>query len=305
MRAKKILLTIALIFVAMFSLCGCASVQYLRTINGNGSIVDKLVISLDESKINKAGSTLTQVKSYINADFISFKEHIDSWKGYFDVGEYPELALRLETGITVHTTETQNELTFSVEFSDWQMFGLFYGIVTVDGQEFEKAMTDVGPFLSEMLLNEYGTGDLGIFLYKYSRVEDQGFIKNLQNVENDEYVDFTTLYNNYRALTNNHYDLSDIEISQVFTYPDTKLYGNADESEEYKGLNFMYWNLSDKGEDFKMEIYKVAPRVVPWYVVALVVATGVVVFLLFRIRKNAKNKVTVRVTKEEVERSGE
>ncbi len=299
------LLAIALVFVAMFSLCGCASVQYLRTVNGNGSIVDKLVVSLDESKINKAGTTLTQAKSYVLEDFKNFREHIESWKECFDVGEYPELALRVQTGITVNQTETQNELSFSVEFSDWQMFGLFYGIVTVDGQELEKAMTDVGPFLSEMLLNEYSTGDMGIFLYKYSRVQDQGFIKNMQGVENDEYVDFDTLYANYRNLTNNHYDLSDLEVSQVFTYPDTKLYSNADESEEYKGLNLMYWNLSDKDEDFKMEIYKVAPKVVPWYVVALVVSTGVVVFLLFRMGKNAKNKVTVRVTKEEVERSGE
>lgn len=305
MRAKKMLLTVALIFVAMFSLCGCASVQYIRTIDGNGAIMDKLVVSLDESEINKSGTTLTQVKSYILEDFGDFKEHIDSWKGHFDVGEYPELALRLETGITVNISETKNELTFSVEFSDWQMFGLFYGIVTVDGQEFEKAMTDVGPFLSSMLLGEYGTGDMGIFLYKYSRVDDEGFIKNLQNVEGDENLDFTTLYNNYRALTNNHYDLSDLEISQIFTYPDTKLYGNADESEIYGGLNLMYWNLSDKDDDFKMEIYKVAPKTAPWYGVALIVATVVVVILLFRIRKNAKNKVTVRVTKEEVERSGE
>lgn len=305
MRAKKILSTIALIFVAMFSLCGCASVQYIRAIDGDGVIIDKLVVSLDESKINKSGTTLAQVKSYILDDFNDFKEHVDGWKGYFDVEEYPELALRLETGIIISQTETKNELTLSVEFSDWQMFGLFYGIVTVDGQEFEKAITDVGPFLSSLLLGEYGTGDLGLFLYKYSRVEDEGFIKNLQKVENDEYLDFTTLYNNYRTLTNNHYDLGDLEISQIYTYPDTKLYSNADESEVYGGLNMMYWNLSDKSEDFKLEIYKVAPRVIPWYVVALIVATAIVVFLLFRIRKNAKNKVTVLVTKEEVERSGE
>lgn len=317
MRAKKIITTLVLMVVALVSLCGCAEIKYIRAVDGRGVIIDKLVVTLDESKINKSQKTLGEVSNKISQDFNEFIIMVNEWKESFNHSEtYSELYERLKTGILVNRENTSTrELTLSIEFSDWQMFGLFYGIVTVGGEEVEGAMADVGPFLSNLLLGQYGTSDMGIFLYKYSRVTDEGFIKNLQGLPVDQNCtfndtfNFSELYNDYRAYTNNSYDIDDLDIVQIFAYPDERLYSNCDESEVQEGqnldgLNMMYWNLSDKDDDFSMEIYKVAPRTIAWYVVALVVSAIVVVILIFRIRKNSKNKVTVIVTKEEVEKNG-
>lgn len=324
MKTKKIITTLVLMLVALVSLCGCAKMEYIRTVDGYGVIIDKLVVSLDESKINKAGKSLEEVANKISSDFDNFIIMVGNWKENFNDSEsYSELYEKLKTGIKVSRNNIRNkELTLSIEFSNWQMFGLFYGFVTVGGQEVVGAMNDIGPFLSNLLLGQYGTSDMGIFLYKYSRVTDEGFIKNLQNKYADDdstfistnYADynfnFTNLYNDYRNFTNNSYDINDLDIVQIFAYPDERLYSNCDEDEVFEsqnldGLNMMYWNLSDKDDDYQMEIYKVAPKSTAWYVVALVISAVVVAILIIRMAKNSKNKVTIIVTKEEVEKNGE
>ena len=303
MKARKILTTIILIFVAVFSFWGCASIQMVRAIDSSGTIIDRLVIDLDESKINKSGKTVAEVKSAIKNDIISFRQYVASWKTQFTIEEYPELALSLENGITINDTETGNQLSIAIEFSNWQMFGLFYGIVNLEGHEYEKALNDVGPFLSQLLLGQYETTDMAVFLYKYSHIEDAGFIKNLQALPEGEDNDFSVLYEKYRKMTNNYYDVDDLNISQIFAYPDDKLYGNADEIEYAGDLTMMMWDLSNKDETFKMEIYKLGPQAVHWYVLALVISAVVVIAIMIKLSTNAaKNKVTVHITKEEVEK---
>ncbi len=303
MKARKILTTIILLFVAVFSFWGCASIQMVRAIDSSGTIIDRLVIDLDESKINKSGKTVAEVKSAIKNDIISFRQYVESWKTQFTLEEYPELALSLENGILINDTETGNQLSVAIEFSNWQMFGLFYGIVNLEDVEYEKALNDVGPFLSQLLLGQYETTDMALFLYKYSHIEDAGFIKNLQALPEGEDNDFSVLYEKYRKMTNNYYDIEDLNISQIFAYPDEKLYSNADEIEYAGDLTMMMWDLSNKDDTFKMEIYKLGPQAVHWYVLALVISAVVVVLIMVKLSTNAaKNKVTVHITKEEVEK---
>ena len=303
MKARKILTTIILLFVAVFSLCGCASIQMVRAVDSSGTIIDRLVIELDESKINKSGKTMAEVKSAIKNDIISFRQYVASWKTQFTLEEYPELALSLENGIMINDTETGNQLSVAIEFSNWQMFGLFYGIVNINDLEYEKALNDVGPFLSQLLLGQYETTDMALFLYKYSHIQDAGFIKNLQALPEGEDNDFSVLYEKYRKMTNNYYDVEDLNISQVFAYPDDKLYSNADEIGYEGDLTMMMWDLSDKDANFKMEIYKLGPQATDWYVLALIISAVAVVIIMIRLSTNAaKNKVTVHITKEEVEK---
>lgn len=303
MKARKILTTFILLFVAVFSLWGCASIQMVRAIDSSGTIIDRLVIDLDESKINKSGKTVAEVKSAIKNDIISFRQYVESWKTQFTIEEYPELALSLENGILINDTETGNQLSIAIEFSNWQMFGLFYGIVNLEDFEYEKALNDVGPFLSQLLLGQYETTDMAVFLYKYSHIEDAGFIKNLQALPEGEDNDFSVLYEKYRKMTNNYYDVDDLNISQIFAYPDEKLYSNADEIEYAGDLTMMMWDLSNKDDTFKMEIYKLGPQAVHWYVLALVISAVAVILIMVKLSTNAaKNKVTVHITKEEVEK---
>ncbi|MBE5738244.1 MAG: hypothetical protein E7354_00715 [Clostridiales bacterium] len=303
MKAKKIITTIVLLLVAVFSLCGCASIQMVRAIDANGTIIDRMVIELNESKINKAGKTVAEVKSVIKNDIIAFRQYVNDWKSQFAIEDFPELALSLENGILVNDTEVGNKLTIAIEFSNWTMFGLFYGIVNLEDVEYQKAMTDVGPFLSALLLNQYGNEDMGVFLYKYSLVRDEGFVKNLQGLTGEEGTSFATLYEKYKTLTNNYYDIDDLDISQIFAYPDEKLYSNADETEVTGGLTMMMWDLSNKADGFKMEIYKLGPKTAGWYILALIISAVAVVIIVAKFGVNsAKNKVSVKITKEEVEK---
>ena len=304
MKTRKIITTLILLLVAVFSLCGCASIQMVRAIDSSGTIIDRLIIDLDESKINKSGKTVQEVKSSIKNDIISFRQYVDNWKEQFTIEEYPELATSLGTGIVVNDTEVGNQLTVAVEFANWTMFGLFYGIVTIEDVEYEKALNDVGPFLSELLLGQYGNEDMGVFLYKYSLVRDEGFIKNLQALPDGEDNDFSVLYEKYRKLTNNYYDVDDLNLSQIFAYPDQKLYSNADEVEVAGDLTMMMWDLSNKEDGFKMEIYKLGPKTVGWYVIALIISAVAIVIVMIKLSANsAKNRVTVHITKEEVEKN--
>ena len=304
MKTRKIITTLILLLVAVFSLCGCASIQMVRAIDSSGTIIDRLIIDLDESKINKSGKTVQEVKSSIKNDIISFRQYVDNWKEQFTIEEYPELATSLGTGIVVNDTEVGNQLTVAVEFANWTMFGLFYGIVTIEDVEYEKALNDVGPFLSELLLGQYGNEDMGVFLYKYSLVRDEGFIKNLQALPDGEDNDFSVLYEKYRRLTNNYYDVEDLNLSQIFAYPDQKLYSNADEVEVAGDLTMMMWDLSNKEDGFKMEIYKLGPKTVGWYVIALIISAVAIVIVMIKLSANsAKNRVTVHITKEEVEKN--
>lgn len=303
MKARKILTTIILLFVAIFSFCGCASLQMVRAVDSSGTIIDRLVIELDESKINKSGKTMTEVKSAIKNDIISFRQYVASWKTQFSVEEFPELSASISNGITINDTDTGNQLSVAIEFSNWQMFGLFYGIVDLKDAEYQKALNDVGPFLSQLLLGQYETTDMAIFLYKYSHIEDAGFIKNLQALPEGEDNDFSVLYEKYKKMTNNYYDIADLEVSQVFAYPDAKIYSNADEIGYEGDLTMMMWDLSGKEDGFKMEIYKLGPKATDWYVLALIISAVAVIVIIFKLSTNAaKNKVAVHITKEEVEK---
>ncbi len=304
MKAKKIITTLILLVLSIFSLYGCASLQFVCAVDGNGTIIDRLVIELDEAKINKSHANPETVKNAIQNDIIAFHDAIQEWKGQFSIVDTPEIALSLENGILFDTSTVGNKITVSLEFQNWTMFGLFYGFITVDGVEYEKAMSDVGPFLTNLLLGQYGTENMGLFLYKYSHVKDSGFIDNLQGVAESGDTTFSDLYEKYRTLTNNYYETADLDISQVFAYPDEKLYSNADETEVTGGLTFMIWNLSDKSEDFEMEIYKLGPRAVAWYVIALIISALVAIALIIKFSINSSKKaVSVKITKEDVEKN--
>ena len=55
MKTKKIFTIIFLLLVSVTTFFGCAKVEFIRAIDSSETIIDKLAISLDESKINKAG----------------------------------------------------------------------------------------------------------------------------------------------------------------------------------------------------------------------------------------------------------
>ena len=68
MNLKKKLASVFVLVLSALTLCGCANVEFIRAIDSSNTIVDKLVIEVDESKINKCGKELNEVMKSIESD---------------------------------------------------------------------------------------------------------------------------------------------------------------------------------------------------------------------------------------------
>lgn len=295
-----------LLVVSMVCFFGCARVEYIRAIDPSGVIIDRLVVELDESKINKAGKTLAEVRSSIEGDMMTLRSSVQAWKN--DIGSrYPELSDSIEIGITcLPPTTIGNKVSQSIEFANWKMFGIYYGLIEIDGVEYDKVIDDVGPFVEEILKGDYTEENAGLFTYKYAQIKDKNILSNIKDAKEVGGNDYSNLYDKYRNYLNNYYDIDDLKMVQTFTYPlnnaNEKLYTNADEVEIAGGVVFMQWDLNDN-DDSLLEIYKLAPRMTAWYVLAIIISITVLCIIVINVaKKSAQNKVSVQITKEEVEK---
>lgn len=303
MRLKKVFMCIALILISVTTLCGCANIEFIRAIDSSNTIIDKLAITLDESKINKAGRVLSNgrdgIIDKIESDMQDFIDDVKDWKKEFEI--YPDLNERVKNGIKVEASKPRkNEISLSLEFDSWEMFGLFYGYAVAEDFEYTEFMADHGPFIDRILNQEYENNSYGLFLIKYSILKNSGIGKDVQDYE----YKGKNYYTEYKNYMHNNYDLSDVDISQIFAYPDDRLYSNADDKEVQGDLTLLRWDLNNKSEDFELTIYKVAANSSNWYILALIISAVSVVIIIFVINRKSKNQIEVRITKGEVEKDG-
>ncbi|MGN0961405.1 MAG: hypothetical protein ACI4PF_04320, partial [Christensenellales bacterium] len=295
-------------FASIFSLFGCATIESIRVVNPDYSIIDKLVVTLDESKLNKAGKSLDEVRTSIYSDMINFRNYVDDWIDSFS-DDYPEIFIILKNGIYCQVPEStkRNEISVVIEFAGIEYFRIFYGLETVteelqnvmNSESYKKAMNDIGPFITKICNNDYKTEGMGLFLYKYFMFSDNGLMSGIKDFSlsgNGE-----SYYEKYSNLTN--YTLDDVQINQIFTYPDDRIKSNADDVEVLNGMTFMAWDLSNKEEGFEMSIYYVAAKTTSWYIVGLLVSAIAVVIIFFCIKKKYKNAISVKITKQEIEKN--
>ena len=259
-------------------------------------IMDRFVVTLDKTKLS---TQYTDVKNAVYNDMVAFRNYVYGWVDSFK-DTYPEVYLELSEGIKCQdVSDNDNKLSVTIEFKNTYCFGMFYGIVTLDEGEYLKAMEDKGPFVSKILLQDYKTEEMGLFLYKYSMVSTANFLDSIEDY-NIEGIG-TNYYSKYNELIDG-YSLSDISVSQVFAYPDDRIYANADEKEIVDGFTFLYWNLSDKDENFEMSIYKIAPEVAAWYVLGLIISVVAVVVLFIVLKTKQKSSIDIKITKKEAEK---
>ena len=290
MRIKQCVIAISMLIISALICVGCAEIQFFRAIDANNVIIDKLVIELDESKLNKKGLDLKTIIDTIDDDMDLFRIYVDNWKNQFD--NYKTIKEVIKDGIFVEVTPTDNKISIAIQFSGIELFGLFYGYAEIEDVEYVSAIKDVGPFISSMVADEYTNENLGLFLMKYSILKSGSIAGQIENFE----FHGTKYYDKYMSLTNNKFSLEDIDLSQYFIYPDDRLHSNADYSYVEGGLTWMQWDLDNKSQDFEMEIYKIGARVPWWYALALVIsAVFVLVFTIIvfvRAKKNPREKIT-------------
>lgn len=302
MKIKKLLTILSLILISACSLLGCATIESIRVINPDLSIMDKLVITLDREKL---GDKYDDVRNSVQYDLETFRGHVESWIDSFR-DEYYLIYETLNDGITCEVLPSlkQNELSVVIEFAGIEYFRAFYGLEAnteelkeaMASESYYKAMEDIGPFVTSICNDDYKTEGMGLFLYKYYMFSEEGILKQMQDFS----VDGNNYYNEYTSLTG--YTLDDVEVNQIFAYPDDRIKSNADVVEVLDGMTLMQWNLSDKSEDFEISIYYIAAQSTAWYVLALMISlvAVVVIFIILKI-KHSKG-VAVHITKQDVER---
>jgi hypothetical protein len=279
--------------MSIFCLFGCASLEAFRVIDPYSEqsvIMDKFVITLDE---NKLGDTYSSVQNAIYDDMITFRQYVEGWISSFEESHH-DVYEELSTGIICETLSQGNMLSISLGFADEYCFAMFYGVVSIDDEDFSSAMDDKGPFLSQILTQNYKVEDFGLFLYKYAVINNASLYDQLEEFKVDGIG--VNYYDKYSQMTG--FEKGDISLSQIFVYPnenlayvDDRIYNNADVVEVLEGHTYLAWDLSDKEDGFELSLFKLAPNPAPWYIIAVVVSAIIVVILLIvcKIKSKAKN----------------
>lgn len=297
MKANKFLTILFLMFVSITFFCGCASVEFIRAVDASNTIMDKIAISLDESKVNKSGLNLETIMNSIEDDMNKFRNEVNAWKSE-QFAEYPELFETVKTGIKVEVTKPRrNEISLALEFDGWNMFGLFYGYAEAEDFEYTKFVEDKGPFINNILNSNYEDNSYGLFLIKYSILKSNGIVGNIKSFE----FDGTNYYDKYYNMFMHRYNLDDVDISQIFAFPDDRLHSNADDIEVEGDLTLLKWNMNGKNEDYQMTIYKITANPSTWYIVALVISAISVIIITVVIRKKSKGQIVQIIEKKDLE----
>lgn len=298
MKRWKYLTIIFVMLICVTTFFGCANVEFIRAVDSTNTIIDKIAISIDESKVNKAGSDLVTVTNMIESDMVQFRNGVTDWKES-QFAEFPELYESVKTGIKVEVSKPRkNELSLAIEFRDWKMFGLFYGYAEAEDFDYVKFIEDKGPFINNILNGKYEDNSYGLFIIKYSILKSMGLENSIQNFD----YNGTNYYEKYKAYFMNRYGMEDIELSQIFAYPDDRLHSNADDSEVQGDLTLLKWNLSDKEDDFEMSIYKITANSSSWYILALAISAIAGIIILIVIKKKSKGQIVQIIEKKDLEK---
>lgn len=303
-KIKRLLTILIILLVSTTTFFGCAEVEFVRQIDSYNKIKDMLVVTLNENEIKQKSPTnykelMTNAKNSIESDMQKFCEEVKNWQESAQFSDYYDLGQKVLNGIEIKCirNDLSQKITLEIIFSDWKMFGLFYGYAEATDFEYTKFMEDHGPFIDRILNSDFESDTSGLFFIKYSILQNRG-------IKNDIY-DFkfknTNYYQKYKDMFAG-YGISDISLSQTFMYPDDRLYSNADYKEVIADVTILKWDLSDKADDFEMTIYKVAPKSSSWYVLALILSAIFVVIITIILNKKSKKQIQVKITKKDLEK---
>ena len=80
MKKWKYLTIMLVMLVCVTTFFGCADIEFIRAVDSSNTIIDKIAISIDESKVNKAGSDINTVVGMIENDMVLFRNSVTEWK---------------------------------------------------------------------------------------------------------------------------------------------------------------------------------------------------------------------------------
>ena len=297
MKLKKLMIVL-LMFVSVTLFCGCAEIQYIRTVDDMVAVLDRIVIEFDEEELKRRynnditfRSEYADLKNKIHSDFQTYENAVKEWKKTFSYNA--ELYNLVNEGITMfvtHNEQNTNILSFEIRFANQGLFMLFYGTeVTYNGEPLkaDSIMTrDFGPYLNDDVVADLK--DYTPFLYKQAVVESESFIADVENEQffKSNKTSFFDKYSNYLNF-GKMFSIEDVEFSQIYASTDDRLYTNADDVMVNAGLYHHYWSVDG---DSSLKFYGIVPNITSWYLIALAIAVIVIISILLYCKRDVVKK---------------
>lgn len=253
-----IIVCLLVIFVAT----GCASVQYSRVINTDGSIVDAFCVKLDNEKIISAGVNPSDVKTkiankmnlYLDALFDAF-DNRESY--YFDMDK-----IVVRQNVSRQIISQDDYILARLKFKNYTVFKYFYG--------FDDSASE-----------DDSSQTLKTFLFN----------KNISTGKTIFAGDYSNLINEFASMFDYAYGVEDVNFSYLFGTPQSKLHSDSTYCYEVDGVTYHEWVLDSPDQEISTYTYQIKP--VNWYILALILTACLILILVLIsvVKKKKQNNV--------------
>ncbi len=278
---KKFLFALLLSIMCVF-VTGCASVDFSRTISGNGSIRDEYLITVEKPSSNVTTSnTAKTIFDNFYADASAYCSNLKSdYNQAMNVYFKDDPAQRdyYMNGLQILCRTLDNSSSYVAQISrtyaNEDILNMFYLFST--GSLFPSEEEPTPPEEEEdtgyVLEEEY-------FVIHYATYSKNWFQSFMEDESNREV--FASYMEGTEYTMDNFTD--SLNITQSYICPSTKMHTNADsvEYDETYGYTKYQWNLTDDvGKDFYLKFYYNIPNATNWYILSAIIAGSVAVMLI-------------------------
>lgn len=257
---KNKIFSLILIICSVFVFFGCANIEYQRITDDTGQILDKFIVELDEQAIRTkmSATKLEDLKINIKNDLDEYVRQINNLLPYLQA-KYPDKDFA--NGIVAKTIPWLSyedkvcRISIEILYKDSSYLQLLNGS---DNEEPE----DDNP--NEIVKD--------LFIAKYMMYSNNAFM----NMEDSQY------YKNY-SYKYPEFDVSDVNLTQVYGTTDSRLKSNADYKTSIDGINYHLWEVDTENNGYntmKMSYYYTTAVGTGWYIVALSLSFALAIILI-------------------------
>ena len=277
MRKKFLCLLLSIISVFIFA--GCANIEYHRVTDDTGQIIDRLIVELHDNEIiEKIGEVkFTALKQDIEGDFNDYIQAINNMKPHLQV-ENPEMDF--STGIVaersswIKNEENISKITIQIVYKNSAYLQALNGSSSNDETQEDSDDTEI--------INN-------LFISKYMMYSD--------NVFSD--IDETAYYQYYTA-SYGEFNMSDVNLTQVYGTTDNRLRSDADYIENIEGINYHLWDIETENDAYKVKKLSYHYRTAVgtgWYILALGLSLvlAIILIIVYIIKRKNTKKHMVKI----------
>lgn len=282
---KKIVL---LVFFVLFGvlLTGCANVTYSRVLHPNGAVEDKVIIFLQEDKLNAANVSVENLKANLEEDLTNiYFASIKAYKTHLLNIATPESLLEANQIVFGIEPESPNDqIVATIHFKTRSAFHNYTRFL----EQLNTPPTNEEPGEEP---TETETEDIGVNITKsfFYTVQTQTtntvFTEKLFSDLGQKVLEYNFKY------SKGELGFSDIKFSQIYGNSDKRLKSNADYSTTINNVKLHEWVITHPLSDNKpMQFYTFVPNTYNWYLTALALSMAVAIVVLTVGMLKNKNK---------------